>query len=243
LSTTTPVTDSTASRPGLVAPSWHTVLLIAILLVLSFGGTDSQHGFAQKTGRLAFYLITMAVELLMVGYVAWGIHQTSTSLGDLIGGRWNSKEDFLLDVVIAVGFWVVSALVLAGLAWMLGLTHPQQLADAKKRVDFLMPHSPQETLVWVLLSACAGFCEEIIFRGYLQKQFGAWLKSAWAGVVLQGAFFGASHAYEGRERMLIIAVYGMMFGVLALLRRSLRPGMFAHAMQDSIAGLAFRLIR
>jgi len=243
LSTTAPVTDSAGTPPKSLAPALHTVALIAILLVFSFGGADSQQGFAQRTGRIGFYLITMAVELAMVGYVAWGIRRSGTSLRELIGGHWSTAEDVLLDLVIAIGFWVVSALVLAGLAWMMGLTHPGQLTEMKKKVDFLLPHDAREMVVWVVLSASAGFCEEVIFRGYLQKQFAAWTQHAWLGVVLQGVCFGASHAYEGHARMLIIAVYGMMFGALAMARKSLRPGMIAHAWQDSIAGLAFRLLR
>jgi hypothetical protein len=37
--------------------------------------------------------------------------------------------------------------------------------------------------------------------------------------------------------ILIIAVYGCMFGALALWRRSLRPGIIAHFLQDSISGI------
>jgi membrane protease YdiL (CAAX protease family) len=37
--------------------------------------------------------------------------------------------------------------------------------------------------------------------------------------------------------MCIIAVYGFMFGWLARWRKSLRPGMIAHTLQDSVAML------
>jgi hypothetical protein len=40
--------------------------------------------------------------------------------------------------------------------------------------------------------------------------------------------------------MLVIAVYGCLFGLLALWRRSLRPGMMTHALQDGLAGLLAR---
>ncbi len=43
--------------------------------------------------------------------------------------------------------------------------------------------------------------------------------------------------------MFLIAAYGAMFGVLALLRRGLRTGMIAHAWHDSISGLALVLLR
>ena len=43
--------------------------------------------------------------------------------------------------------------------------------------------------------------------------------------------------------MIVIGIYGMFFGILAHLRKSLRPGMMAHAFQDSIAGIGlFKLV-
>jgi len=83
----------------------------------------------------------------------------------------------------------------------------------------------------------AGFCEEIIFRSYFQKQFAALAKSAVVGIVVQGLIFGGSHAYEGWQKMVQIAVFGFLFGVLAWWRKSLRPGMMTHFAQDSVAGV------
>jgi membrane protease YdiL (CAAX protease family) len=38
--------------------------------------------------------------------------------------------------------------------------------------------------------------------------------------------------------VIVIAVYGCMFGMLTWWRKSLRPGMAAHFIQDAIGGLA-----
>ena len=43
--------------------------------------------------------------------------------------------------------------------------------------------------------------------------------------------------------MVTITVYGALFGMLAVYRDSLRPGMIQHAMQDSFSGLAFGLLK
>jgi hypothetical protein len=42
--------------------------------------------------------------------------------------------------------------------------------------------------------------------------------------------------------MTSIAIYGALFGILAIMRKSLRPGMIQHSMQDSFAGIALNLI-
>ena len=77
----------------------------------------------------------------------------------------------------------------------------------------------------------------MIFRGYLQRQFIALTKSVPAGILLSGAAFGAAHAYQGFRMVILIGLYGTMFGVLAHWRGSVRPGMIAHALQDSLSGV------
>ena len=47
----------------------------------------------------------------------------------------------------------------------------------REQLGFLIPGTTLELLVWFCLSATAGICEEIIFRGYLQRQFAAFTGS------------------------------------------------------------------
>ena len=57
------------------------------------------------------------------------------------------------------------------------------------------------------------------------------------GLALQALLFGIGHAYEGPDACLRIALYGALFGVIAMWRNSLRAGMVAHACSDITAGL------
>jgi membrane protease YdiL (CAAX protease family) len=113
----------------------------------------------------------------------------------------------------------------------------------RKSLGFLAPGTRLELALWFCVSATAGLCEEIIFRGYLQRQFAAMSNSMLAGVLLSAAVFGASHGYEGVARMVLIAIYGLMFGLMAWWRKSLRPGMLAHAWHDSLSGAVLRMLR
>lgn len=72
-----------------------------------------------------------------------------------------------------------------------------------------------ENAAYLGLTVTATFCEELIYRGYLQRQFTAWTGSLSIGVVCQGIVFGASHAYLGRAMVLVVVVYGCLFGLLA----------------------------
>jgi len=55
--------------------------------------------------------------------------------------------------------------------------------------------------------------------------------------LLQAVLFGISHGYQGIEASVKIAVIGALYGLLALWRGSLRPGMMAHAGSDILSGI------
>jgi len=112
--------------------------------------------------------------------------------------------------------------------------------DTAKSVRALLPRTPVEIALWVLLSLTAGFCEETVFRGYLQKQFQAMTGSPAAGLLLQAVIFGVSHGYQGLRNVIAITVFGGVFGALALWRRSLKPGMILHAWTDLFSGIFAR---
>jgi len=236
MATSLPVPESADPPVRSIAPLWHTLLLIIIMLGISALGANQERQALSHSARVSMYLLTMGVEWLTVAFAIWGIRkQNRISVRELIGGKWERPEDFLLDVAIAVGFLLVSFLVLGGMAIALGLN--KQTADVQK-LSFLAPRGALEIFLWILVSSTAGFCEEVLYRGYLQRQFTSWTKLAWVGVVAQGLIFGGSHAYEGGKRMLLIAIFGMMFGIVVLLRKSLRPGMMTHTAYDVIAGIA-----
>ena len=154
---------------------------------------------------------------------------------DLVGGSWSRPVYVLRDIGLAIGFLLVAAVVLNAVGFLLK-------AAPNRALTSMLPQSAVEVIVYLLLVVTVGFCEELIFRGYLQRQFTALTRSATGGMVLQGILFGASHGYQGWKYMLLISVFGMMFGMLALWRRSLRPGMIAHFLQDGVSGLLGRYL-
>jgi membrane protease YdiL (CAAX protease family) len=67
--------------------------------------------------------------------------------------------------------------------------------------------------------------------------------SAAASVILQGILFGISHGYQGLRAIIMIILFGFLYGILAYWRESLRPGMVLHAWSDVYAGYLFQFIR
>ena len=219
-----------------VAETWHTIGLILIMTVwaaLGYFGADRARA-QQNPNRLVSYATTAAWEWAVVGYIAWGVRRRGMRFRELLGNRWKGVLDFFRDWGIAIGFWILSLVVLGTVGHGLGAKQDSQ------NVGFLLPVTKLEMLCWVLLSSTAGFCEEIMFRGYFQRQFIGWTGNVSAGVVLSALCFGAAHIYGGVKSAIIIAVYGALFGILAQFRGSLIPGMMTHAWHDSVSGLFLR---
>ncbi len=235
-----------APQRKLIAPLWHTIVFILILLANSYLTAISLPKIAAGASskqRVFEYLFTIGWELVLLAIVWIGIRMRGVTIRELIGGRWDRVEDVFIDLAIA-GAGVVAAYIVVGLASvLLGLARPERIADSKKLADMLAPSSLQLLALFIVLSAFAGIIEEILFRGYLQKQFAALTGKAYLGLIIQAAVFGLGHGYEGWQRMVAIFCLGCFFGTLALLRKSLRPGMMTHAMFDSLQGIGLYALK
>jgi len=224
-------------QPKPVAPVWHTILLLLVIVAFSIlpqlvhSPLQPEQVSSAGAGRMFLYVATMIYELLMLAWI-WVFCRLlyGVPLREIIGGRWNRFSDFLIDVASALLFW---GAVIALLAFAHFVLHFSGAEAAKS----MLPTTLKEMCVFVALAVLAGFCEEIIFRGYFMRQFTAWTRSVVAGVVLQAILFGLAHGYQGWKGMLVISVYGSFFGILAVLRKSLRPGIMQHCAQDGFSGV------
>lgn len=221
------------SRHQPVAPAWHTIIVLLALFGLSLAGARAGN-FVGAHGRAPGYLLVMVVEWVTVAFIWYGLSRRGFRMTDLVGGSWARPVAVFRDLGIALGFLIICGVgVVNGLGYLLKAAPNQAIRN-------MYPHGRAEVFLWLLLALTAGFCEEVIFRGYLQRQVSAFTRAAAGGIVLQGIAFGASHGYQGWKFMLLIGVYGTLFGVLAHWRRTLRPGMIAHVLQDGVGGLLAR---
>jgi uncharacterized protein len=230
---------SASDRYRQAAGPLHTICVLAILGAWAFLGrmiADHMRA-AVNPHRLRFYLLTLFFEWLLFVFVSVGVRWGGAPVRLILGDRWRSVRQVLRDIVIAAAFWIVSAGLLLVLGWLL------RVAGHRPSMEFILPHGGAEITVWIALSITAGICEETVFRGYLQRQFMALTKSVPSGILLSAAAFGAAHAYQGFRMVILIALYGAMFGILAHWRGSVRPGMIAHAWQDSLSGVLAGLLR
>jgi uncharacterized protein len=245
-----------------IAPIWHTLMLAAGILALSVVGKVQMTSMHRVPNRLLTYGETAAMELVMLGWVAFGMRLRRAPFKALFGHVTKGIRGIAHDLVVAFVFWIgaLSILGTLGILWTgveLAIHHrhvpfrpgqPLEPTSAEKQtvrtLEQLAPATTTEVAAWLLLCVMAGLIEEAVFRGYLQHQFTAWAHGRVAvGVAFSALFFGAAHGYQGARNMALLAVFGVLFSLLAIFRRSLRAGIFAHGWHDMIAGLALAALR
>jgi uncharacterized protein len=227
-------------QPGesnqLIASPWHTLFVVVAAALYAYRSTMTAAGVrAGRVHRPNLYLRTMLFELLFLAIVIFGVRLRGVSLDAIFGQRWRSLGAFLRDLGLGISLILVSTILVSFVG---GLLH----ANSNESIQFLMPQSSLEIVLWVALSTIAGICEEAVYRGYFQRQFAALTHSLPVGILLSAAAFGAAHLYQGWRRAVLIAVMGAFFGFVAQWRGTVRPGMFAHVIQDSVAPVLIKFI-
>ncbi len=253
--------------PG-IAPLWHTLLLVAAILGFSaWGAIRSQGQGAEPMStvtrvRLGHYALTGLLELVLVAWVWFGLRLRRLPFRALFGTLPRSINDITKEIGIAALFWIVSMTVLGTAAFTWNATqtaiykqqqaaHPnasapspqQQQVESAKKLMTLAPANALEVAAWAVLCLLVGFSEETVFRGYLQGQFFSLSRLVPVSVLASAVIFGAAHGYEGFRGIFLITIYGGLFSVVTLMRRSLFPGMIAHAWHDFFTGMALAAIR
>jgi membrane protease YdiL (CAAX protease family) len=229
------VAEPRSNSHSAIASYWHTAFILLVAGVLAYRGMvrAGQVRALVNPDRFSIYTRTIFFEWLVLGLVLAGVWLHGSSIWTVLGERWRSIKQFLLDIAIGVAFMMVSVPA----ASLLGSLLPG--GGNEKASQFILPQGRTELVLWVALSISAGICEEAVYRGYFLRQFTALTKSTPAGIVLAGVLFGAAHSYLGLSQAIQIAFLGTMTGILATWRRTVRPGMIAHTVQD-ILGAVFR---
>jgi membrane protease YdiL (CAAX protease family) len=219
---------------ALLASRRHTLIFIAICLIVTAISALNAHPGAppDRSQMLQIYLWLIGLEWLWVRFVYKGMQANGRSILEFFGRPWFTPRQLTGDLV--------SAALALGFSYALFVAAPRLLSHGEAGSNPLLPTVPSgvtEILLWVGLSISAGFCEETVFRGYLQRQLAALSGSTVVAILGQAVVFGAAHGYEGVGSVCRIVVYGLAIGILAHWRGNIRAGVLAHAAWDMLAGL------
>ena len=109
--------------------------------------------------------------------------------------------------------------------------------EETRLVHQLMPVTGKERRLFAGLSLCAGFGEEMAYRGYALTALILATGSATLALIVTSATFGVLHAYQGPIGVVRTGVVGLIMGAVFLYTGSLWPPIVAHTLIDLVAGL------
>jgi len=234
-----PLTGS--PRPGRSASARHTGAVVAAVLAIALLGAVAQHRAGLHAGAaphhphmVPVFVALIVVEWALVYFIGQGLRATGLAWRDLAGSMPLNAKSLLLDAAVALG---------ACICWLVMQAMGRALVHHNTvSIAHLLPRGALELSLWAGVAITAGICEELIFRGYLQRQFALRTGRPTLALAMQAALFGAAHLYQGVQTSVLIAFAGLLFGAVALWRRNLRPGMMAHTAIDLLPVLVYRLL-
>jgi len=188
---------------------------------------------ASHSQAIPIYLSAIFMDWALLYYCWAGVHRFGGNIKTLSGDRWTSWKDVLTDLAIALPFWAIWEGAAFGVRWLLAAIGD---AGGAKSVASLLPQSLPEILIFIGVSITAGICEELAFRGFLQRQLHALSGNIVIAVLGQGLVFGLFHSYQGSTNVIVISVLGVLYGILAAWRKNLRANIIAHAWSDIWGG-------
>jgi membrane protease YdiL (CAAX protease family) len=224
--------------PAAIAQHLLMVFLVFVGPVWDFFDTRRLKANPGSAARLGYYRRTTlwlwTASCVAVWAVGWPALFTLRGLG--IRAAWLQTHRWAC--------WAAAGLVALIVLVQLVLPVVQVTVKYRKRqyleprqfegLRFFLPASVLERRWFAALSVSAGFCEELLFRGFLLRYLHTCplhLGLVWAAVIA-AVVFGAHHIYQGKAGLLSATVGGLVFTAILLVSGSLLAGMIFHALVD-----------
>jgi len=180
-----------------------------------------------------------AYRYLVVG--EWGLTAIALLLWARADRPWNvlglvPPEDWrLVPGILVTALMVAFTIRQFRIVQRLGVKQRAALRGRLGGVEFFLPHTPTEHRWFFLLSLTAGFCEELLYRGFL-----TWIVASYAGlpaaIAVVVVAFGLVHVSLGRSGAIRAGLTGLAMSLIVVLTGWLVPAMIAHALLDIGAG-------
>lgn len=200
--------------PSLLAVNTFLVLGMIVLIVSSL----------LSEGTLGHYVIGVGVEFLLAFVAMFFIKAQKLSVRETLRLHWPGWKPLALSVVLAVGLWVLGVFFNVITSLVFGYVAPS--------VPDSYPQTLLESLAFLAGTLIAApLCEEVMFRGYVQRAYGR--SGPWTGILVSSVLFSVYHLrFQGLFALIPVAI-GL--GIVAWRSNSILPGIVLHAVYNSIA--------
>jgi membrane protease YdiL (CAAX protease family) len=210
----------------LLCSGYPTQLLLAVAL-LAFGITA---GDDRGTIRLDFVVLLSLADAALVIALVWTFLRLrgERPVAVLLGTRRTLREALL-------GISLVP--VLLGITAIVGLIVQQYLPWLHN-----VPTNPFEALlesagsaaVFAIVAIVAGGLREEIQRAFVLHRFEQHLGGARLGLVIFSLAFGLGHLLQGYDAALLTGLFGLLWGIVYLRRRSIVAPVVSHAIFNTV---------
>ena len=207
-------TNSPRETPSLFAANLYLLLGLLVLVWSSFALGDVS----------VRYVVGIAVEVALAAGALLFLRLEKLSARETLRWRWPGWRLVGLSGALALGLWMIGVMLNLITTVIFGYTTPVSPTMFPRNV-------PETFLLLVSTVIAAPLCEEIMFRGYVQRAYER--HSPWTGIAAGGVIFALYHLrFQGAMALIPVA---FALGFVVWRSDSLFPGIVLHAAYNSIA--------
>ncbi len=207
-------------------------LFLAILIGLVYPGygfknADNARRMLElyQNEKQALYLSTIILQWLLTITVLCGMWYFNESWS-LIGMQWLNNP------------WDILSLIFPGLLfWLLIRQIPLRDSELPRmnryysQIMMMMPFNERDYRTSIALAFTAGFCEELLFRGFLFWQVSLYLPP-WPTIFLVNIAFALGHVVSGWRNTSYAFLLGLLWSVIFFYTGSLWWAVLSHILLD-----------
>jgi membrane protease YdiL (CAAX protease family) len=186
-----------------------------------------------KVDRLVLYGSTALFQWLAAGVTLWRIRAHGIPLSSL-GVALPSP-----GLTAAVSAALAALLFFNQVVSLKRLTaRPAEIKGVLPQLALkVFPQDTAERVAFVGLVITVAICEELLYRGFVQRVVQDWAGGfAAVGILGSAAMFSLAHLYQGRRGIISTCVVGLLFSAVRAWSGSLLAPFAAHFVADVTAG-------
>jgi membrane protease YdiL (CAAX protease family) len=179
---------------------------------------DHGYYFSFFCSILLLHWVSVALMMVFVGHAGGGLKD--------IGLELSAGKVAVMSAVFIV--------VATGFVFFRQMRPTTYLFRVPADMPPLMPVTLGERFFWMLASASAGICEELVYRGFGLCALRGNGVPTWLAVVLVSLSFVLIHGLWGLRRWRFYFIVGVLYSGLFLWVQSLTPGIWIHTLWDMV---------
>ena len=213
----------------------HALLLVAFsVIMIGFFGVLVRAILESVFGQISWSSPFLILELLIIAPSIYVVNRYKMSIKKAF--RFNSVSIFIVLLSVVLGFSIAVIGDQLDRIMQKWFPMPSVFVEAIENI-FLTSNIVDYWFILLIATVGAGICEEMLFRGFLQRIFEKKFQIAPA-LLIPAVLFGLIHILPWLFFQIILI--GLVLGLLAWRTNSIYPPIIVHALNNLIGSLYIR---